>query len=282
MEIIFDIIKDALIDTIKLLPFLFVTYVAMEYLEHKTSGRVKGIISKAGKAGPIIGGFLGIIPQCGFSTAASSLYVGRVISLGTLMSIYLSTSDEMLPILIAEQAPVAQIVNILCIKLVIGIICGLIIDFIMRKRGVEEHEHIHEMCEHDHCHCGEGKIFKSAFIHTIQIALFILVVNLVLDAVFEFAGEEFLVAMLADKGVLGPVFASLIGLIPNCAGSVALTTLYVNGVLSLGSVIGGLLTGCGVGCLVLFRLDHDKKECFSIIGMLYIIGVVSGIVIGLF
>lgn len=278
---IVDAFIDAFIDTLKLLPFLLVTYILMEYLEHKTSDKVRKVVSKAGKAGPVIGGFLGIIPQCGFSAAASSLYVGRVISLGTLMAIYLSTSDEMLPILIAERAPGMEIIKILAIKLFIGVIVGLIIDFLMRKKGVDDHEHIHEMCEHDHCHCGEGNILKSAFIHTMQIALFILAVNLVLNAIFEIVGESFIVALLENKGILGPIFASLIGLIPNCAGSVALTTLYIKGVLSLGSVIGGLLTGCGVGCLVLFRLNHDKKECFKILGMLYVIGVLSGIVVGL-
>ena len=282
MEVILDALIDASLDTLKLIPFLFITYLFMELLEHKTSDKVRDLVSKAGKAGPAIGGILGIVPQCGFSAAASNLYAGRVISLGTLMAIYLSTSDEMLPILIANKADISEIIKILIIKLLVGVFCGFIIDLVIRKNAKDEHDHIHEMCEHEHCHCSEGKIVSASLLHTVQIAIFIFVINFVLTILISGIGSDVIVSLLDGKGVLGPIFASLIGLIPNCGGSVALTTLYLNGVLNLGSVIGGLLTGCGVGLLVLFRLNQNKKECFAILGLLYVIGVVSGIIIGMF
>ena len=168
-----DMLLDALLDTLKLIPFLFLTYFLMEYLEHKTGDKTEKIIRKAGHFGPAIGGALGLLPQCGFSAAASSLYASRVITLGTLMAIYLSTSDEMLPILISERAPIGLIARLLAVKGGIGILAGFVIDFVLRLRKVEEHAHIHEICEHEHCRCEEG-IFKSALIHTAQISFFIL------------------------------------------------------------------------------------------------------------
>ena len=194
------------------------------------------------------------------------------------MAVYLSTSDEMLPILISSQeASAAEILAILAAKALIGILAGLVIDFLLRSRHKEEHEHIHSLCEHDHCHCEEG-IVKSAIIHTLQIAFFILVMGLALNFLFFFAGEEALSNIVLNRPVLGPMLASLVGLIPNCAGSVALTELYSEGIIGVGSMLAGLLTGSGVGLLVLFRVNHHKKENLAILGMLYGIGVVTGIV----
>ncbi len=276
-----DVILDAVIDTVKLIPFLFLTYLAMEYLEHKTGSKAQRLVQRAGRFGPVIGGLLGVVPQCGFSAAASGLYTGRVITLGTLFAIYLSTSDEMLPILISEQAPIGLIGKILFAKAAIGIFAGMLIDFVLRKKGVEEHEHIHEICEHDHCHCEEGAgIFRSALTHTLQISIFILVVTFGLNLILHFVGEDALANLVLNRRILGPALAGLIGLIPNCAGSVAITQLYLEGAMSIGSAMAGLLTGSGVGLLILFRMNPDKKENLKILALLYGIGVLAGILIG--
>lgn len=275
-----DTILDALLDTVKLIPFLFLTYIIMEYLEHKTGEGAQRLIKKAGRYGPVIGGVLGIVPQCGFSAAASNLYAGRIITLGTLMAIYLSTSDEMLPILISEHAPVDVILKILLAKAVIGGLAGTAIDFLLRKRKAEEHNHIHEICEHEHCGCEQG-IFRSALAHTAKISLYVFFIGIALNIILYFAGSEALANLLLDHAILGPVLAGLVGLIPNCAGSVAITQLYLQGALDIGGAMAGLLTGSGVGLLVLFRVNHDRKESLRILGLLYGVGVFAGILAGL-
>lgn len=269
---------DALLDTLKLIPFLFLTYLAMEYLEHRTGEKTQTLIKKAGRFGPVIGGVLGVVPQCGFSAAASNLYAGRVITLGTLMAIYLSTSDEMLPILISEleHTSVGTILTILLAKALIGILAGLLIDLLLRRKGREEHQHIHDICEHEHCHCEES-ILKSALSHTLQIALFILVIGLTLNLLLYFAGEDLLANLILNHPVAGPLLASLVGLIPNCAGSVVITKLYLEEVIGVGAMLAGLLTGSGVGLLILFRVNHHKKENLQVLGLLYAIGALAGI-----
>ena len=274
-----QVIQETLIDTLKLIPFLFLAYLAMEYLEHRTGEKTQRLIRRAGRSGPILGGLLGIVPQCGFSAAASNLYAGRVISLGTLLAIYLSTSDEMLPILISEQAPVELILRILLAKAGIGMAAGLMVDLVMRKKRSEEH-HIHNICEQEHCHCEKG-VFRSALSHTGQIALFILLVTFLLNLILHFVGEDALANLILNRPLLGPVLAGVVGLIPNCAGSVAIIQLYLEGAMGLGAAMAGLLTGSGVGLLVLFRVNHEKKENLKILGLLYVIGVLAGIVIGL-
>lgn len=274
-----DVILDTLLDTVKLVPFLLVTYLAMEYLEHKTGQKAQGLVRKAGRLGPVIGGVLGVVPQCGFSAAASGLYAGRVITLGTLLAIYLSTSDEMLPILISEQAPAGTIALILLAKAVIGMIAGFVIDFAFPSRREEDH-HIHEICEQEHCHCGEGSIFRSALVHTVQISGFILIITFLLNLLFFLVGEDALAGLILNRKILGPVLAGLVGLIPNCAGSVAITQLYLEGVIGTGAMLSGLLTGTGVGLLVLFRVNHDRKENLKILGLVYCVGVLVGIVVG--
>lgn len=274
------VIEETLIDTLKLVPFLFLTYLAMEYLEHRTGEKAQRLIKKAGRMGPVLGGMLGIVPQCGFSTAASNLYAGRVISLGTLMAIYLSTSDEMLPILISEQAPAELILRLLLAKASIGIAAGLLLDLILRKRAAEEHHHIHDICEHEHCHCEKG-VFRSALSHTAQITLFILLVTFALNLLLYFVGEDVLTGLILNRPVLGPVLSGIVGLIPNCAGSVVITQLYLQGAMSLGAALAGLLSGTGVGVLVLFRVNHNKAENLKILGLLYLIGVSVGILVGI-
>ncbi|MDE5908724.1 MAG: arsenic efflux protein [Lachnospiraceae bacterium] len=276
-----DIIIDTLSDGIKLLPFLFVTYLIMEYIEHKTSRKARKVMKRSGKWGPVIGGILGIVPQCGFSTAASNLYAGRIITLGTLSAVFLSTSDEMLPILISQKAPANTIFRILLVKAAAGVLAGLVIDFMIQvKKGMEQEElRIEHMCDHQHCHCGEGKIVKSAVSHTLQIFVFIILISFLLNLLIGYVGEDMLAAFISEKSVLGPVVAGLIGLIPNCASSVVLTQLYLEGVLGAGSMIAGLLAGSGVGLLVLYRVNDNLKENIRITLMLYGIGVVMGILI---
>ena len=273
-----DVCLDAVLDTLKLLPFLFLTYLVMEYLEHKTGEKTERMIRKAGYFGPFIGSLLGAFPQCGFSAAASNLYAGRVITLGSLLAIYLSTSDEMLPILISEKAPVKTIGLILLGQILTGMIVGAAVDAIVGKFGKQEHEHIHEICEHDHCHCEEG-ILKSALHHTVQIAFYIFLIGLALNTLLHFVGEDVLGSIILNRPILGPVLASLVGLIPNCAGSVVITQLYLTNVISTGAAFAGLLTGSGVGLLILFRVNHDRKENFRILALLYGIGVVVGILL---
>lgn len=283
-----DVILDTLIDSVKLLPFLFITYLIMEFIEHKTGDKAKNIIKKSGKFGPLFGGILGIFPQCGFSAAAANLYAGKVITLGTLIAIFLSTSDEMLPVLISEAAPISTILQILAIKLVIGIVIGFLVDLIgqaLIKRKQEKKEEVVEeeighICEHEHCHCEEG-ILKSSIKHTINIFIFIIIISFIINTIIYFIGEENLSNLILNMPIVGPIIAGLVGLIPNCAGSVILTQLYLEQVISFGSMIGGLLVGSGIGILVLFRVNKDMKENFKILGLLYLIGVICGIIIDL-
>ena len=278
-----EVISDTFLDVIKLLPFLFLTYLAMEYLEHRAGEKTEALMRKAGHLGPVIGGALGVVPQCGFSAAASNLYAGRVITLGTLLAVYLSTSDEMLPVLISEHAPVGSIAGILLAKAGIGITAGLLIDLLLKKKGGHDHahgSHIHEICEHEHCRCEKG-IFRSALSHTVRIAIFILLITFLLNLLLFFAGEEALANVILNRPVAGTLLAGLVGLMPNCAGAVVITQLYLEGIIGIGSAMAGLLTGSGVGLLVLFRVNHHKKENIRILGLLYGIGVLAGIVIEL-
>ncbi len=277
-----EIIEDTLIDSIKLLPFLFITYLIMEYIEHKTKDKTKEAIKKSGKFGPLIGGVLGIVPQCGFSVSATNLYAARVITLGTLIAVYLSTSDEMLPIFISEAVTVTTILKILGVKLLIGVVAGFIIDFVIRlvNKGKQEEEKIIDLCEKDHCHCENG-IVKSALKHTINIFIFILLFTFILNIIIYLIGEETIAGFLTNQPILGPVIAGIIGLIPNCASSVLLTQMYLENVISAATMISGLLVGAGVGLAVLFKTNKGIKQNLKITALLYVIGVVSGILIEL-
>lgn len=277
-----EIIEDTLIDSIKLIPFLFITYLIMEYIEHKTKDKTKEAIKKSGKFGPLIGGVLGIVPQCGFSVSATNLYAARVITLGTLIAVYLSTSDEMLPIFISEAVPITTILKILGIKLLIGVIAGFIIDFVIRlvNKGKQEEEKIIDLCKKEHCHCENG-IIKSALKHTINIFIFILLFTFILNIIIYLIGEETIAGFLTNQPILGPVIAGIIGLIPNCASSVLLTQMYLENVISAATLISGLLVGAGVGLAVLFKTNKGIKQNLKITALLYVIGVVSGILIEL-
>ena len=272
-----DIIMDTLIDVLKLIPFLFVTFLLLELFEHKFNHKTQENVIKAGKLGPLFGSLLGALPQCGFSTMATNMYAARVISLGSLISIYLSTSDEMLPIMISEQVAISEIVKILLFKVIIGMICGFIIDLVLRKK---EKEHIKDICEEEHCHCEKG-ILRSSIKHTLNIVVFILIINFILNMGMEYLGEEYLSKLFLKDSFFGPFVSSLVGLIPNCGASVMITELYLSETISFGSCIAGLLTGSGVGLLLLFKVNHNLKENIGIITTLYLIGVISGIIINI-
>ena len=274
------VLKHTLIDSIKVLPFLLIAYLIMEYIEHKTTDKTRDAIKKSGKFGPFIGSLLGAFPQCGFSVTATNLYAGRVITLGTLFAVYLSTSDEMLPILLSEGVAGPLILKILGIKILIGILVGIVIDFVANRfyKNRKEDNKIESICEHDHCHCEES-IWKSAIKHTASVFLFILLVSLVLNIAIEYIGEDTLASLISGKPIITAFIACAIGLIPNCASSVILTQLYLSNVLGLAIMIGGLLVNAGIGLLVLFKVNHNLKENIKIVLGLYLIGVISAIVL---
>ncbi len=275
-----EIILDSLLDTVKLLPFLLLTYLAMEYLEHRAGTAAAGLVRRAGKWGPVIGAAVGVVPQCGFSAAAASLYAGRVISLGTLLAIFLSTSDEMLPILISAHASPLLIARILGFKVAAGMAAGFCVDLLAgkaEKGPARGREHIHELCEHDHCGCEKG-IVKSALLHTMQIALFLLLVNLALNIVLGSVETETPGSLIWNRPAVGQMLSSAVGLIPNCASSVVITQLYLEGVMSFGAMISGLMANTGVGLLVLCRVNRRRGENLKIVGLLYGISVAGGIV----
>ena len=270
-----EIILDTLIDAIKLVPFLWIAFLLIEFLEHKMNAKTKKIISKSGKFGPIIGSSLGVFPQCGFSVFATNLYITRIISLGTLIAIYLSTSDEMLPILLSEQVEFKTIFTLVGIKWIVGIMFGFLIDLIFRKQ--KKNIEIHEICEHDHCDCEKGGILSSSIKHTLHTLVFILISTFIINILFCTYGEEYLSKLFLNDSIFTPFLASLIGLIPNCGASVMLTELYLGGVINLASLMAGLLTGSGVAILVLFKTNKDVKENIKIISMIYFIGVLVGL-----
>ena len=275
------VLEHSVADTLYIIPFLFVTYLVMEWLEHKTSGRTEAAVQRAGAAGPAVGALVGVVPQCGFSAAAATLWAGRVITLGTLFAVFLSTSDEMLPIFIAEQVPVVVILKILAAKIVIGMVMGFLVDAGMRiARRIDSPLHIHELCERDHCHChdGEGGILKSAIKHTLQVTLFVFLITLVLNGVLEVVGEDVLGEFLSANPALSVFGAALVGLVPNCAASIVVAQLYVSGVRGSGAMLAGLLVSAGVGLLVLVRTNRHWKQNVAIIAGLYVTGVVWGFI----
>ena len=273
-----DALTDTFIDGIKILPFLFVTYVLMEYIEHKAGSKAERFVKKSGRLGPVVGSILGVVPQCGFSAAAANFYAGRIITLGTLISIFLSTSDEMLPILISEKVSPVLIFQILGMKIVIGMIAGFVIDLILHRKGKEESEmRIEHMCDHEHCHCDEQNIFKSALVHTLQIFAFIVVISFALNILIAIVGEDKLGSFMTSVPALGILLSGLIGLIPNCAASILITQLFLEGAISFGSAVAGLCTGAGVGLAVLWRANPSWKQNLFITGLTWAAGAFVGV-----
>lgn len=361
MDLLIDILLDAGKDTLSLVPFLLVTYLALETLEHVAGDRVNGAIKRAGAAGPVVGSLLGMVPQCGFSAMAATLYAGRVVTLGTLVAVFLSTSDEMLPLLLAEQVPVQTMAMLLASKALIALVTGFIVDAAVRglRRNVRAHaairrtvlgtavnpahancahddhtggdiidevaeagvsaDHIHELCERDHCGCDEDEdehehghghehghegdhahergcacghehghshegapllsIIRSAISHTVQVSVFIFLVTLILVAVLETFGESTIEQFLRCNETLAVLGSALVGLIPNCSASVVITQLYLEGALQLAPMLAGTLISAGVGYLVLFRTNRSARENALFLVMMYVIGAGWGLVL---
>lgn len=265
---------------INILPFLFLAFLIIEYIEHKLKKKNLNAIKKAGKAGPLVGGLLGLLPQCGFGVVVTNLYVTRVVSLGTLISIYLATSDEMLAVLLSQNVPLSEVFKILFTKFIIGMVCGFIIDLVFRKKNNSNIDC--DICEEEHCHCSKNNIFVSSLIHALKTLGFILLVSFILNIIIEYFGDSFVSKIFMKDNFFSPFVSSLVGLIPNCAASVVLTELYLNGVLSFGSLISGVLTGSGVAILVLFKTNKNMKENIFIVSLLYLVGVLSGIILNIF
>lgn len=350
MDLLIDILLDAGKDTLSLVPFLLVTYLALETLEHVAGDRVNGAIKRAGAAGPVVGSLLGMVPQCGFSAMAATLYAGRVVTLGTLVAVFLSTSDEMLPLLLAEQVPVQTMAMLLASKALIALVTGFIVDAAIRglRRNARAHaairrtvlgtavnpahvncahddhsggdiidevaeagvsaDHIHELCEHDHCGCDEDEdedehghehhhghghshshegapvlsIIRSAISHTVQVSVFIFLVTLILVAVLETFGESAIEQFLRGNETLAVLGSALVGLIPNCSASVVITQLYLEGALQLAPMLAGTLISAGVGYLVLFRTNRSVRENAVFLIMMYVIGVGWGLILSAF
>lgn len=344
MEHITHFVLHAWEDTLPLVPFLLVTYLALEALEHAAGDRVNAAVRRAGAAGPVVGALLGIVPQCGFSAMAATLYAGRVITLGTLVGVFLSTSDEMLPMLLAERTDAGSLAFVLLVKAAIAAVTGLVIDIVLRalRRNARAHEslrrfargsgragatadedlidemaaagesadHIHRLCEYDHCGCdddasdehdhaehddaheraghehhghdhggGLRSIVKSALSHTIQVSVFIFIVTFALVALLETVGENVLSDFLSANATLAVFASALVGLIPNCAASVVITQLYLEGVLGFGALMAGTLVSAGVGFLVLFRTNRNARENVIILILLYAIAIIWGLIL---
>lgn len=279
----FDIITHstlhAVTDTLKMLPVLFLAYLLMEALEHFEGGKLSAFMSRSRKLGPLMSSAIGLIPQCGFSGGIASLYAAGTVTTGTLIAVILATSDEMLPVLLSASVDVKIIIAILLSKFVIGVIFGFITDFILRKKNFEIKENIHEFCEREHCSCKDG-VFLSALKHTLKIAGIILLVIFLLNLLFELISEETLKGIL-NIPVVSELFASAIGLIPSCSVSVLLTNLYANGALGISPLICGLLTNGGIGLLVLYRANPNKKANLLITFTIFAIGFVAGTLTGL-
>ena len=276
-----DCIMDGLLDTVKLLPYLLVTFLLLEFIEHKLSKKNQKVLSKNKKYGPFAGGLLGALPQCGFSSMAANLFSARVITMGTLIAVFLSTSDEMLPIMLSEKCSPMLLFKIVGFKVLIGIIIGFIVDLIYRNSKTNKNDEIKEICEHDHCGCEHDGILLSSIKHTLKIGFFILIVNLLINLVIFKVGEDNLSNLLHHKNILTNFVACLIGLIPNCAGSVIITEVYLAKFITVGTMIGGLLTGSGLGILLLFKTNKNLKENLSILSIIYFVGVIIGFIVDL-
>lgn len=315
MDLLVDVLADSVIDTLKLIPFLLVTYLAMEALEHFASNKVKEAVEHAGAAGPVVGALLGALPQCGFSAMAATLFSGRVVTAGTLVAVILSTSDEMIPVFVAHQEPVSRMLSIIAIKVVLGIAAGLLLDLVLRllHRAGDGHTHIHELCEREHCHCEEADeldeehhdrdhhgdhhdhhehghhhghghshhgawgIVRSAFVHTAQVTAFIFLISLLFGLIIEGLGVDSIRSTLAYHPVRATFIAALVGLIPNCGASVAIAELFLDGTLATGPMLAGLLSSGGVGLLVLWRTNADARQNVYVTLLVYVVAVLAGL-----
>ena len=280
-ELVADCFTDALIDSAKLIPFLYIIYLLMEILEHKAGRRFPKLLGGSRKIGPLAGGLVGAIPQCGLAAASASLYSGRVITMGTLIAVFLSSSDEMLPILISSAFPVLGIIRILGLKIAVAIISGYLVDLAFARSMTidqDEKEDVQRSFdEYEH----RSNAFLCALRHTVEIFIYILAFSFVLNIIIELVGEQRLRGIFNSVPVVGELVAGLVGLVPNCASSVVITSLYLDGVIGCGAMFAGLLVNAGVGTLVLLKTNARKKESLAVIGLLYCLGVVWGVAVEL-
>ena len=319
MDLVVDVLADSVKDTAQLVPFLFLTYLAMEAIEHSTEDRVRSLMQRVGALGPIVGSALGALPQCGFSAMAATLFSGGVITMGTLIAVILSTSDEMVPVFLAHQEPVSKLLAIIGVKVAVGIVAGVLVDLVLRLLGRREQRlRIHELCERAECHCDDDEtaepeqghahdghddahdgaehhehdhehhrhhhhgrfgIVRSAAVHTIQVTVFIFVMTLVFGFVIELVGQENLTLLLGRHPVRATVLAGLVGLVPNCGASVVICELYLAGSLATGPMLAGLLVSGGVGLLVLFRTNDNLGQNLLVTAFVYAVGVVVGLIV---
>ena len=282
MPEIFHILEHSFVESIKLIPFLFLTYLLMEYLEHRSGDIAERVLKRSGQFGSLIGASIGLLPQCGFSSAAAGLYSARIISLGTLIAVFLSTSDEMIPILLSHSISFDIILKVLLVKLVIALIMGIAIDLIIKavytKKSIKLESKIEEFCEREDCHCHHS-VIKPALIHTLKIGAFIFAFTLALNLLIHSVGEDNIALLILNKPFLANILSALVGLIPNCASSVIISELYVDGILSAGVMLSGLLANSGVALAVLFRTNRPRKNNLLIVILLFTISVLSGLII---
>ena len=277
-------ILDALIDALKdcaiALPFLFGVYLLMEALEKNSQLLAGKLFRKSEYFGPLFASVLGLIPQCGFSAAMSNLYVGGVIGVGTLIAVFLATSDEAVLIMLSHPEAISKIWLLLLVKFIAGIVFGYILNFIFRKWKLRKE--VGDICQDEHCGCEESRsILKPAIIHTLKILAWLFAITFALNILIELIGTDKLAMMLGGNLFFQPLITALLGLIPNCAVSVLFTELYVSGSLSFASTVAGLCSGAGLGLIVLFKMNKSKKECFIITGVLYLCAALTGIILNI-
>lgn len=276
-----EVLLHGALDTLKLIPFLFLTYLLMEFIEHRAADKVFTLTTRAGRLGPVFGSLLGAVPQCGFSAATANLYTGRVVTMGTLVAVFLSTSDEMIPILIGGSVAPKTVFSIVLYKAVVAAVIGFALDGVRGLFGHKKEEiNIDEICERDGCHCERGIIY-SAIHHTLTITAFVFLTSLAISTLVFFVSEEQIGAVVNFIPFASHLLCALVGLIPNCAASVALSSLYVDGLITAGAMISGLFSGAGVGLIVLLRINKNLKENLTVISVIVATGFIFGILFDL-
>lgn len=277
--LLWNVLRDAVWDALKILPFLFVAFLLIEALEHHAGDKISRFFLRSGKAGPLTGALLGCIPQCGFSALSANLYAGGVISLGSLIAVFISTSDEAVILLAGEGGHYADIARLLVSKVVIALIAGYGVDLLFRKQTRQEVKQ-KTFCAHAHCGCEEhGGLWRAALRHTVQVFAFVLLFTVLLTFGVEALGEERISTLFLTDSVWQPLLTALFGFLPNCAASVLLTRLYLEGTVSFGAAVAGLCTSAGAGLLVLFRANRDARDNLRILGILYAVSVLSGFIL---
>ena len=279
MSAVWEICKDVLIDGARMIPFLLFAFLLIELVEKYTGEKRDRILMKGNKAGPIIGALFGCIPQCGFSVVAANLYAERLVSVGTLLAVFMSTSDEAIIVMLGYPKSGGKILTILVLKVVIAIVVGYLVDlFCKRKRFSVKQESV---WEERGCSCcgGHDGILKAVVSHSLKTLLYIMLFSMVLNVVIEGIGIERIQEILMNDSPFQIILSASVGLIPNCASSILITELYMKGVLALPAVMAGLLASGGMGLIVLWKNNRDKKENLKITAMLYIGSIVIGVIL---